>query len=135
MARIEIACPNCHQVNQRGADFVGRLLDPRQPNLCTLCDTNLRTGKRDAGGLVMGVMGWTATYFLNVFAYTAVFMMLFVGIQLALSDFFLSHPGAGQILAPGSLIVGAVVGVIQAERARRKGELHTHAKQANGSKR
>ena len=135
MARIDIICPNCHQLNRRGTDFVGSLLDPRQPKLCTLCGTNLRTGKRDAGGLVMGAMGWTATYFLNVFAYTAIFMMLFVGIQLALSDFFLSHPGIGQILAPGCLVVGAVVGVIQAERARRKGVLHTHAKQAKGPER
>jgi hypothetical protein len=135
MARIEIVCPNCHQVNRRGTDFVGRLLDPRQPKLCTLCGTNLRTRKRDAGGLVMGVMGWTATYFLNAFAYAAVSMMFSMGILLAWQDFFLSHPDAGQILWPITLITGALVGIWEAERARRKGELHTNAKKAKGSKR
>ena len=135
MARIDIACPNCHQVNRRGTDFFGRLFDPRQPRLCTLCGTDLRTGKRDAGGLVMGVMGWTATYFLHAFAYSAVFMVFAMGFLLAGQDFFLLHPEAGQILWPSTLITGAVVGVVQAERARRKGELHTHAKKAKGSKR
>jgi hypothetical protein len=41
----------------KATDFVGRLLDPSQPKLCTLCGTNLRTGERDAGGLVMDAMG------------------------------------------------------------------------------
>jgi hypothetical protein len=95
----------------------------------------VKDGKRDTGGWVMGFMGWMATYFLNAFAYAAVFMMLSMGILFAWQDFFLSHPAASQILWPSALIIGASVGVVQAERARRKGELHTHAKKVKGSER
>ncbi len=49
MARIDIVCPNCRQVNRRGVDFWGRLLDPRQPKLCTLCGTDLHTGNVEEG--------------------------------------------------------------------------------------
>jgi hypothetical protein len=56
-------------------------------------------------------------------------------ILLSWQDFFLSHPDASQILWPSTPITGALVGVMQAERARRNGELHTHAKKAKGSKR
>jgi len=128
MARIEIVCPNCRQINRRGTDFVGRLLDPRQPKLCTLCGTNLRTGKRDAGGLALGAMGWMATYFLNAFVGAGGFLLLFIGTLLAWPDFFETHPGWSQVLGITPMIAGALVGLVLAERARRKGELHTHAK-------
>lgn len=134
MARIEIVCPNCRQVNRRGADFVGRLLDPRQPQLCTLCGTNLRTGKRDAGEFGLGVLGWTATYLMNAFVGAAGLALTFVGVLLAWPELFETHPGWRQFLGIISLIAGAVVGLVLAERARRKGELHTHAKRAKGFK-
>lgn len=134
MVRIEIVCPKCRQVNRRGTDFVGRLLDPRQPQLCTLCGTNLRTGKRDAGGFALGVIGWTATYLLNAFVGAGGFMLLFMGILLAWPEFFASHPGWSQVLGIISMIAGALVGLVLAEHARRKGELHTHTKKAKGHK-
>ena len=128
MARIEIVCPNCRQINRRGADFVGRLLDPRQPQLCTLCGTNLRTGKRDAGGFALGAMGWMATYFLNAFVGAGGLTLLFMGILLAWPEFFETNPGWSPVLGTIALVTGALVGLALAERARRKGELHTHAK-------
>ena len=135
MARLEIVCPNCRQVNRRGTDFVGRLVDPRQPSLCTVCGTNLRTGKRGASDVALGLMGWTATCFLNAFVGAGGSALLCVGIVLAWPEFFLSHPNASPILGMSFLIAGALLGLVQAERARRKGELHTHAKRAKESER
>lgn len=135
MARIEIVCPNCGQINRRGTDFVGRLLDPRQPQLCTLCGARLRNGKRDAGGMALGAMGWAATYLLNALVGAGGGALLFVAILLAWPDFIAAHAEWRQAAGSLFLIAGVVAGLALAERARRKGELHTRARRANGRKR
>jgi hypothetical protein len=134
MAQLDIVCPHCKQLNRSVRGPFGILLEHRHPHLCTLCGTNLRTGKRDAGGMVLGVMGWSSTYFLNAFVYAAICMMLCMGIVLGWQDFFILHPGASRSVWLAALIGGAVVGVVQAERARRKGNLLSRAKPPTGKR-
>jgi|WetSurMetagenome_2_1015567.scaffolds.fasta_scaffold563910_2 hypothetical protein len=124
MTQREIICPHCKQINRRGTDFVGRLLDPRLPQLCTLCGTNLRTGMRDAGGVALGAIGWVATYFLNAFVCAGGFFLLFMGVLLAWPEFFETNPGWDRVLGIGLMMAGVLVGLIIAEKARRHGELH-----------
>jgi hypothetical protein len=133
MAGIEIVCPNCRQVNRRGVDLAGRLLDPRQPQLCTVCGTNLDTGTRSAGGFVLGLLGRSASYFLNALVGAGGFVLLFVGIELAWPEFFESHSGSSQVMGAICVIAGILLGLVLAERARRKGELHTRAKATKGN--
>ncbi len=127
MARIDIVCPNCRQVNRRGVDFWGRLLDPRQPKLCTLCGTDLHTGKRSKGGLLLAVLGYGASYFLHALVGAGLAMMVFMGILLSCQEFFAAHSSWSQVMGIVAMGVGALVGLLQARSAQKKGELHTHA--------
>jgi hypothetical protein len=128
MARTEIVCPNCRQVNLRGMDSVGRLLDPRQPQLCTVCGTTLDTGKRSAGGFVLGLLGWSASYILNALVGAGGFVLLLVGIELAWPEFFESHSGLSRVMGTVCVLAGVLLGLGLAERARRRGQLHTQRK-------
>lgn len=114
---VRITCPHCRQVNARYRGWAGFFLNPKRPEDCTLCGTELRTGKRDAMGRAHGMMMWTTTYVLHAFVGAAIL----IPVVLLFPDFtVLSIPVR---VAP--LAAGGVMGLLMAERARRRGSLLT----------
>lgn len=116
MKRTETTCPRCNQVNARYQGAFGWLANPRWPDTCTLCGTNLATGRQQVVGAVAGMMTRISTYTLHALVGAAVPMVV---VALVWPSIF-EQP---VVIRTAPLAVGAACGLYLAERSRRKGRL------------
>jgi hypothetical protein len=119
--RQEIHCPYCKQLNVRSKGWRS-IFNPRNPCLCTVCGTNLGTGQRLLIDAIFGYINWFSLYVFYGFVGAVLMLlpMMFVMTIFGLSDW-------GRYLSLCIMLMGAVGGIISAERARRRGELiHKH---------
>ena len=116
MARTEIVCRHCHQVNVRHSGWQGFLLDPRWPENCTICMSPLDGSPRGVVDAAIGRIKWAAVYFLHAFVGAGILM---VG-SLILWPGMMNRPWFVRV-AP--MAAGLVAGLLLAERSRRAGTL------------
>ncbi len=98
------------------------MFNPKQPSLCTVCRTNLDTGQQEVIDAIFGYLSWFSLYFIYGFVGACLMLlpMMFLVTIFWLSDW-------GRYLGLTMMVMGAVGGIITAERARRRGELiHKH---------
>lgn len=115
MGRIEITCQQCHQLNVRYTGWAA-LFNPRRPRYCTLCETELATGRRRALDRLLAAPMWVCVYLLHV-----VIGAVLPGIVAALVwPSVLDQPLYMRVVP---LLCGALAGLLLAERSRRAGTL------------
>jgi hypothetical protein len=113
--RTAIHCPNCRQLNLRYHGSKGYLLNPRRPECCTICGTDLKTGRRGAFGRVRAVFMWTTLYSIHAFIGGA----LIIPVALFYPD-LMRQPMQVRVAL---LVVGIGLGLLAAEQSRRRGSL------------
>ena len=115
MGRLEITCPQCHQLNVRYTGWAA-LFNPRRPRYCTLCETELATGRRHALDMLLAVPRWVCVYLCHI-----VIGAVLPGIVAALVwPSILDQPLYVRVVP---LLCGALAGLALAERSRRAGTL------------
>ena len=119
MERREITCPRCRQLNVRYSGASGWLRNPLWSSYCTACQTHLETGARNISDRAAGLMSWGAIYGMHLFV-GAGGGVLVLALLIVIWPAILTRPVAMRV-AP--VLAGAVLGVVTAERARRRGAL------------
>ena len=120
----ELVCSRCGNTNRRVfymddtpySRFMPLMFEagrnPRNPELCSVCGTNLLTGRRGIGGRVLAIVMWTGIYGLH-----ALVMMMAVVIPVAIN-----WPENDWMVRVAALI-GAAAGLGLAEWSRRRKKL------------
>jgi hypothetical protein len=115
MARSEVTCTRCHQVNVRHSGWAGFFLNPRWAWTCTLCGTPLDGSPRGRVDEVRSWFMWSTAYLGHALAGLGLAVLLSL-----LWPGLINQPLAVR-LAPMAL--GVVLGLMLAERSRRAGTL------------
>ncbi len=120
MSQQELTCPRCRQVNLRssGSGLERVLTNPKYPDLCTLCRTDLKSGKRAAVDIPAAWIMWFGMYM--IYAVALIGLCSFPFWFFALLTYQVE-----QILLPvtAATSLGLGLGLWIAEKKRRRGEL------------
>ncbi|MGK7922519.1 MAG: hypothetical protein AB4080_21190 [Trichodesmium sp.] len=76
MARQEIRCPHCKQLNVRYTGWYSLISHPRNSSSCTVCGTNLITGERGIITAIFGYLTLVSIYSLYGFIGMALIQLL-----------------------------------------------------------
>lgn len=128
MTQRDITCPQCHQINRRSDrdmsrnDFQTQPMVPSEdvfnPQLCTLCCTHLKTGQRSVWALPLAGIMWATIYTMHALVIGLVWALPVVIVWLTIARFdWMYFPTVGATL------LGMAIGIWQAEKSRRRGEL------------
>ncbi len=127
MARQEIHCPYCQQLNVRHTGGLGLITNPRNTSFCTVCGTNLRTGERGICAPFFYFIMLVSIYCFYVLFVTSLMQLLGLLIIIIFNldpfDYF------WRFLFLFMILMGVLGGIVWADIRRRKGELlakHQH---------
>jgi hypothetical protein len=120
MTQREIICPHCQQINLRssGSGLDRLLVNPKYPDVCTLCQTNLKSGQRSVLSIPISWIMWFGIYM--------VYVVGIIGLcSFPLWFFVLMTARLEQMFIPllVATSIGLVLGLWTAEEKRRRGEL------------
>lgn len=126
MTQRAIVCPHCRQVNLRssGSRVEQLTTNPRYPELCTLCRTNLQSGQRAAIDIPAAWIMWFGTYMIHALVLMGLCsfpIWFFALLTYQFQQLF-------GLLAVTS-VVGLTLGLAIAEQKRRRGKLLHQPKQ------
>jgi uncharacterized protein (DUF983 family) len=116
----EVICPRCRQINVRSSgSWLERMLtNPKYSEICTLCQTNLKTGQRSTVDSPRAWIMWFGIYLSYVIGLMGLFSLPFWLLIL-----FTAQLEKWFSLFAISTLIGFVVGLWIAEKKRRRGEL------------
>ena len=121
MARQEIHCPYCKQLNVRQTGWLGVITAPRTSSCCTVCKTNLRTGERGIFAPFFAFLMFVSIYCIYILLVTTLIQLFWLLIIII----FNLNPfnNMGRFLSLLMIAIGIGGGILLAETRRRKGEL------------
>lgn len=120
----EVTCRYCGQVERRYRGL--RALAGWTRDYCRMCGTTFGKDKPSAIAMMDGVLGFLAYYVMMAFVWAAIIGLpagLFIGIFLELE--------ARQVLMTVALLAGAAIGLVKADKQRRRGEI-IHGRKPQG---
>ncbi|MDJ0553242.1 MAG: hypothetical protein QNJ68_02120 [Microcoleaceae cyanobacterium MO_207.B10] len=121
MARQEIHCPHCKQLNVRYTGWNSFFRNPRNPSSCTVCGTNLSTGERGIITAIFGYLSLVSIY--SLYAFIGIALMQLLGMLLIIIFSLNFFDNLWRFLWLVMMLIGLFSGIVWAETRRRKGEL------------
>ncbi len=123
MTKQEIICPRCQQINTRssGSHLEQMLTNPKYPELCTICQTDLKSGERLWILLPIAWTMWFAYYMMYVIHYTSIFFLF--SFPIVIITFAIPKLQWMYYLILIAVFPVMFIGIWKAEKARRRGEL------------
>lgn len=125
MTQREIVCPRCRQINVRSdGSFADRMFtNPKYPQWCTMCQTDLKTGERPVIFIPIAWTMWFVIYMIHALVMSFLYSFPALLLALLLAGFGIAPFAQLYFLVLAVTLVGMAHGIKMAEQKRRRGKI------------